>query len=348
MNKLKTFFFALSVLFTVFNTQAQMKKNIDYSGFFDTYYTPDLWSFNAGVGFPLYYGDLCGGLGCNSNMTLSYVAGVGYKPWPKVMFGGDFYYTTLSAKDVDASRNISFVSKNMELALYGRYYLKEDIIRRHSDMFKRTKLVKPYVMIGFSGLYFNPQAVSSNAVTGIVSPVNEGVTYPKLGMAIPAGIGASFDLSRRVSILTEVIYRYTFTDLLDGVSTVNGNPGAKDSYLTLDLKIQWTPWAPRSKKKKQRPPKNVPDYSSDSTAASSGAGDSTVVQEKDPEMDYYDQLLQEEKEKDKAPASDEEYLDIINEEDSESDSGAENYDDEGYLIEEKEESEDDSSYDANW
>lgn len=348
MNKLKTFFFALSVLFTVCSTQAQMKKNIDYSGFFDTYYVPDLWSFNAGLGFPLYYGDLCGGLGCNSDKTLSYTAGVGYKPWPKVMFGGNFYYTTLSAKDIDANRNISFVSKNMELALYGRYYLKDDIIRRHSDMFKRTKLFKPYVVVGFSGLYFNPKAVSSNAVTGIVAPVNEGVTYPKLGMAIPFGMGASFDITRRVSILTEVIYRYTFTDLIDGVSTVYGNPGVKDSYLTLDLKIQWTPWAPRTKKKKQRAPKNVPNYAGDSTSAAGGGSDSTVVKEKDSEMDYYDQLLKEEKDKDKAPASDEEYLDIIKEDGDEESSSEEKYDKDGYLIEDKGSKKEDSSYDANW
>ena len=83
-----------------------------------------------------------------------------------------------------------------------------------------------------------------------MTPVDEGVSYPRMGLAIPAGFGLSFDISRRFSVLTEVIYRYTFTDLLDGVSEVYGNPEIKDSYLTIDLKLQWTPWAPRIKKEK--------------------------------------------------------------------------------------------------
>lgn len=339
MNKIKVFLLSISVLFTVVTANAQLKKGIDYSGFFDTYYYPNLWSFNAGVGFPLYYGDLCGGLGCNSGSYLSYVVGAGYKPWPKVMIGADFYYTTLGATDVVSTRNISFESKNYELALYGRYYLKDDIIRKHTDMFKKTRVFKPYALLGVSGLYYSPTAVYTDTITGLTTTVNEGVTYPRLGLGIPVGIGASFDLSRRVSILAEAVYRYTFTDLLDGVSTLNGNPGAKDSYMTIDLKVQWTPWAPRVKKKKQKTPKDIPMIlGNDSTSANGGGSDSTSsVQEKDSEMDYYEQLLQEEEEKNKPVEAPNDYSDIIDiseeEEEGVTEEGGEKYDEEGYLIE---------------
>ena len=84
--------------------------------------------------------------------------GVAYKPWPKVAFEGDIYYTTLSARDINRERNISFKSKNLELAVYGKYFLIDDIVRRHQDMFGKTKLVKPYVLLGISALYYNPQA----------------------------------------------------------------------------------------------------------------------------------------------------------------------------------------------
>lgn len=339
---------SLGLLLTVASADAQLKKGIDYSGFFDTYYHPDLWSFNAGVGLPLYYGDLCDSfIGCKGGM--SYVVGAGFKPWPKVMFGADFYYTTLSATDAYESRNISFNSKNMELAMYGRYYIKDDIIRRHTDMFKKTSVFKPYALLGISGLYYSPTAVYTDTITGLTTTVNEGVTYPRIGLGIPVGIGASFDITRRVSILAEAVYRYTFTDLLDGVSTLNGNPGAKDSYMTIDLKVQWTPWAPRLKKKKQKTPKEIyVDFGEgDSTAAGS---DSTVVEEKDSEMDYYEQLLKEEEEKN-APAEsegeyyyDEEGSSEESEESSDEPAG-EKYDEEGYLIEDDSTDTDSSSSD---
>lgn len=301
MNKVKILLLSLSVFFIAFNSNAQLKKGIDYSGFFDTYYHPDLWSFSGGIGFPLYYGDLCGGIGCNDGFKLSYALGASLKPWPKVALGADFYYTTLAATDVLSSRNISFTSNNMEIAIYGRYYLMDDIIRKHTDMFKPTKLFKPYVMLGLSGLYYNPTAVITDTL-GNISPVDEGVSFPRFGLAIPAGFGASWDITRRFSILTEIVYRYTFTDLIDGVSTVNGNPGAKDSYLTIDLKLQWTPWALRKKKKKVKL-KRVPEYNfgADSTQAGTdgGGSDSTAVGEKDEELDYYEQLLKESEEEKK-------------------------------------------------
>ena len=352
MNRLKTFFLSIGLLLTVVSADAQMKKGIDYSGFFDTYYHPDLWSFNAGVGLPLYYGDLCDNfIGCKGGV--SYVVGAGFKPWPKVMFGADFYYTTLSATDAYKSRNISFTSTNMELAMYGRYYLKDDIIRRHTDMFKKTTVFKPYVLLGVSSLYYSPKAVYSDTITGLTTTVNEGVTYPRLGLGIPVGIGASFDITRRVSILAEAVYRYTFTDLIDGVSTLNGNPGAKDSYMTIDLKVQWTPWALRAKKKKQKAPKEIyVDFGQgDSTSSSS---DSTSVQENDSEMDYYEQLLKEEEENNEPVESEDEYYYDDSEgetgEGTTSDPEEPKYDDEGYLIEDDTEStsEEETYDDDSW
>ncbi len=350
MNKFKVLLLSIGIICFACTSHAQMKKGIDYSGFFDTYYHPNLWEFSAGLGYPLYYGDLCGGIGCNDG-NLSFVAGVAYKPWPKVAFEGDIYYTTLSAMDINTERNISFESKNLELALYGKYFLIDDIIRRHTDMFNKTRLVKPYLLIGISGLYYNPKAVLTDTLTGTTTPVNEGVTYPRFGLAIPAGFGLSFDVSRRFSILTEVIYRYTFTDLLDGVSEVYGNPEIKDSYLTIDLKLQWTPWAPRSKKKKQRVPKDVPQYnfSTDSSrAAAKAKSDSTKASVKnDEEMDYYEKLMKEAEEAEKAPESDEEYYDIIDSEPSEE--GEDNTDEDEYYqedVEEKKEEVEESSDDS--
>lgn len=350
MNKFKVLLLSISIICLAVTSRAQMKKGIDYSGFFDTYYHPNLWSFSAGIGYPLLYGDLCSGIGCN-NGNLSFVAGVAYKPWPKVAFGGDLYYTTLSGEDVNKERNISFQTRNLELALYGKYFLIDDIVRRHQDMFNKTKAVKPYFLIGISGLYYNPEAISTDTLTGVITPVDEGVTYPKLGLAIPFGFGLSFDLSKRFSVLTEVIYRYAFTDLLDGVSVVYGNPEIKDSYLTIDLKLQWTPWAPRIKKKKHRAPKKVPQYnfSNDSTRAAAKAKSDSIkaTVKNDEEMDYYEKLMQEAEEAEKLPSSDEDEYDYLDMKTS--DEGSKNEDDEYYLEDSQDKKQEDTkSNDSSW
>lgn len=112
------------------------------------------------------------------------------------------------------------------------------------DLLKNTKL-QPYVFggIGLSLLKinrdwsrFNTQFFSNQPKTmaGLAADIQE--TVPKRIIVLPAGIGAKFPLTEKISLAAETSYRMTFTDYLDGFSEV-ANPSKKDYYFTHSLGI---------------------------------------------------------------------------------------------------------------
>lgn len=238
--------------FTLYFTgqlQAQ-KRQLEYSGFFDSYYFRGPWAITAGFGMAGYNGDICGGLKCN---TLRYVysLGLNYKVWPRTVFGAELSYFNLQATDNNAQRNISFTSTNYELDVYGRFYFVEDIVRVAADRSRKPKRLKPYVHLGIGGLLYNPVS-TYGPLTDSANILSEGRTYPGITFVIPAGFGLSYSFSHRVSILAELTYKYTFTDYLDDVGAVRGkSTGLNDSYGMFNLKLQLAPWAPKVKRKKK-------------------------------------------------------------------------------------------------
>lgn len=232
VNKIVLLFFCVVSI----SLHGQFKKNLEYSGFFDSYYWRGPISFTGGIGSALYAGDLCSDVSCN---TLSpYVTlGAGYKLWPRVFFGGDLEIFSLGATDTDDVRNISFTSNNLQLTAYGTFSLREDVVKRHGDFLKRKKLFKPYIYLGVSALRYNVDASLQET------------DFPKITVNIPVGLGAQFHITHRVSILAEGIYRIGFTDFLDGVSE-NGNPDRNDVFGSFSIKLRYTPFARRIKPKK--------------------------------------------------------------------------------------------------
>ena len=106
--------------------------------------------------------------------------------------------------------------------------------------------LKPYVFAGVGLFHFNPK--------GSLTDVNGNVTWHELqplktegqGMAeypnskpykltqvnIPFGAGIKYDLSEKVTIGTELLYRKTFTDYIDDVSTTYVDPFYFSQYLS--------------------------------------------------------------------------------------------------------------------
>ncbi|MCP4521444.1 MAG: hypothetical protein GY827_07100 [Cytophagales bacterium] len=270
---LKSLVFLIGVLLLPLISNAQLKKNIKYSGFFDTYYFKGPTIFTLGGGVNLYAGDVCGGFKCNEfNYNASFSAG--YHVWPGVVFGGEFTYIKLGAKDEFASRNITFKTSMYELTAFGHYYLRRDIVRRHADMFKRPKVFKPYISLGVSGLVYNPTASYPDATTGETTTVDEGKTYPGVTVAFPAGLGVSWVISHRVRIMTEVIYRYALSDYIDGVGANFGSANSNDSDFAFNVKIAYAPFAPRLRKKKKKysPPVDSTEGDDNSEGGSETSG----------------------------------------------------------------------------
>lgn len=106
--------------------------------------------------------------------------------------------------------------------------------------------LKPYGFIGVGLFHFNPMGsltdVNGNKTWYELHPLRtEGqgmAEYPNskpyklTQMNIPFGVGVKYDLTNRINIGTELIYRKTFTDYIDDLSTTYIDPRYFDVYLT--------------------------------------------------------------------------------------------------------------------
>lgn len=233
---------------------AQGKRHREYSGFFDSYYFRGPVTFTLGASATAYRGDLTTGLIGTNSLGYGVSIGANYKTWPRVAFGGEFSYFTLSGKDFEPNRNISFTSTNMELLAYGRFYFVDETVRVAPDRKKERDLVffKPYFTTGIGFLLYSPVSVSS--IYSVDSAkVGEVKSYPGYAPVIPVGLGFALCPTHRLSFVLEATYRFTFTDHLDDVSE-RGNSSKKDGYGFLSFKVQYCPGAPAKKKKQSLAP----------------------------------------------------------------------------------------------
>jgi hypothetical protein len=247
------FFFSFLLPFLSY---AQGSRSREYSGFFDTYYFRGPISYTGSFSLASYRGDLSKRL--FGTLGPMFSVGANYKLWPRTIFGAEISYLHLASKDFAGDRNIGFKSSDIELDLYGRLLLIDDIQRRGSDKLSNPARLKPYIMAGAGLLKYSPSSYYYGPVTDSIAPQKEGVKYPRWGVVIPVGLGLSVFINHRFSIIGEVNYRFTFTDYLDDVSK-RGNPATKDGYTSMSLKVQYTPTAPKAKKKKTHAP--PPAYS---------------------------------------------------------------------------------------
>lgn len=171
--------------------------------------------------------------------------------WMGLRVAGQFTYVsgkdyTINTDGVHESwrkqRNLDFKSNMWEV--YGAVELYPTIMfRKYNDYDPRFK---PYGFVGVGLFHFDPQ--------GSLTDNNGNVTWHKLhplrtegqGMAeypnkkpysltqmnIPMGFGFKYDLSEKVTIGTELLYRHTFTDYIDDVSTTYIDPVYFNQYLS--------------------------------------------------------------------------------------------------------------------
>lgn len=261
---------SLSALFS----HAQAKKNLEYSGFFDSYYFRGPWSVTAGAGIGLYNGDL-GSFVDGGKISPTFNLGVAYKPWPRVRFGFQFGMINLEAAETN-DRALASTGSLKEFMFYGKYYLIEDIITRHTQFRKdKMKLIKPFVSLGIAPVLYNSTLTDT---TGLES------SSSGFALAIPVGGGLQFDFTHRVSLSLDIAYRYVFNDQLDAFGVDQGGGSAKDSYATVGLTLQYSPFAKRMHKKKFKAPKQDDEGgssaggTSENNAGTSDGGSNTDTQ----------------------------------------------------------------------
>lgn len=162
-------------------------------------------------------------------------------------------YTYVSGKDYIISssglheswrkqRNLDFRSKMFEA--YAAVELFPTLMFKKYDDYEPR--LKPYGFIGVGLFHFNPEGsiLEANGERSWhkLQPLRtegQGMKeYPNkkqynlTQLNIPMGFGFKYQLTDRVNIGTELLYRKTFTDYIDDVSTTYIDPNNFDRYLT--------------------------------------------------------------------------------------------------------------------
>lgn len=126
-------------------------------------------------------------------------------------------------------RTLAYRSHIFEVTALGEYYV-----------FNQGKFV-PYAMGGLGIFSFNPQRKYNGSIVDLKPLRNEGqgfAEYPdrkpyKLTqLCLPLGAGIMHNLSPKLNIRFEILYRFTTTDYLDDASTFPISTALFDKYLT--------------------------------------------------------------------------------------------------------------------
>lgn len=243
--------FIFLVSFFTLPASGQNKKGIEYSGFFDTYYFRGPVNFTAAGGVTSFQGDFCKLFG---TCGLGYYTSIGasYQVWPRTYFGGEVSYMALQGTGNVSSSTYSFSNAGVQLDAFGRFLLLDKKVVRHSQLKHNPYRIRPYITSGVGVFYGMTSSFSGTYhVTDSTSTSFSGnATLPKYVLTIPLGFGFQIWFSHKVSIMPEATYRFAFTDGLDGVTALNSS--GMDGFMTIGLKVQITPQAPRVKPKKRK------------------------------------------------------------------------------------------------
>ncbi|HEX7415047.1 MAG TPA: DUF6089 family protein [Bacteroidia bacterium] len=255
-----------------------------------------------GIGAAGFLGDMGGG--ANIGIHYSYhdlqlpqikpawmSAGFRYRISKKWASNTQFSFIQVSGNDALSTnifrnnRNLNFKSNIFELCTRVEFALSFD---KHGNKYKIKKTMFRryhaygsyyYLTAGIGAFYYNPKEFYGGNWYNIHDYSLEGQGLPggprqfkRVSISIPFGIGAKYIIARRWSVGIEYLFRKTFTDYIDGVSTVyynpdllmkykgptavaladpnigkvpgqtnagqeRGNPKDKDSYFTLEVKI---------------------------------------------------------------------------------------------------------------
>lgn len=229
---------------------------------------------NVGTGVSRYYGELVAD-GDIGKVKLNINTGLEYFMLPRISLRADATWFQLSGSDENAdvsrrSRNLSFTSSNFEIALGSSIQFFPDeksYTKRHPYNF--------YGLVSVGLLYINPKTEYNGEMVALQPLQTEGVKYSKIQVVIPFGIGARVKINPFTNFAIEGVYRETFTDYLDDISSRNypdpatliggvdglsaqlsdrregdivydpanpgirGNPEGEDSYFTITAKLQF-------------------------------------------------------------------------------------------------------------
>jgi hypothetical protein len=249
-------FFLLVLLFSLLSAQSKAQHFIFGNG-------KVRWEAGVNFGPTFFLGDLGGNRGKGTaflkdvNMELTkLMKGAFITCYPNDWVGLRFaaQYTYIEGQDyivntfgVDElwrkQRNLDFKSNMWEAYVGAEVYPLMLLKMNDADYQPR---LRPYGLIGVGLFHFNPKGsltdANGNKSWHALHPLRtEGqgmAEYPSkkpyslTQVNIPMGGGLKYYLSDRINLAVELLYRKTFTDYLDDVSTTYIDPNKFDTYLS--------------------------------------------------------------------------------------------------------------------
>lgn len=154
----------------------------------------------------------------------------------------EFTFGSVSASDHNSKddklipRGLNFHSNLTEVALIGEFHPLN--MNYFTDMYGAPEL-SPYIAAGVGMFWFNPKGSYDGQTYELSKYHLEGQGFPETGRkpyslqqySFPLGIGLKYDVSPRLTLRGEFLYRFTTTDYLDDVSSTYIDPKLFDKYL---------------------------------------------------------------------------------------------------------------------
>jgi hypothetical protein len=238
MQRIYTSFMLTAVIaLTSFSGKAQ------YYYYDNHYYDKDvIWEIGTSVGLMTGITDVGGKKGImpsfkSSQLNGSFYVGALYQNLAGVRF--EATWGRIAGADSNGSqkkRNLSFRTPIREVAIIGEFH---PLMLRYYD---QIPSFSPYIALGMGWFSFNPQANLNGNWIDLQPLRTEGQGFPQKGgdsrpyklsqSNIITGLGVKYDFSRLLTARAELLFRYTFTDYLDDVSTTFVDPSWFDANLS--------------------------------------------------------------------------------------------------------------------
>jgi hypothetical protein len=216
----------------------------------NNYYDKDvIWEIGASTGLMTGITDVGAKKGFmpgfkSSQLNASFYVGAMYQNTYGVRL--EATYGRIAGADSNGAvkkRNLSFRTPIREIALIGEFH---PLMLKYYDELPQFS---PYIAAGLGWFSFNPQANLNGKWIDLQPLRTEGQGFPQKGADsrpyrlsqsnIILGGGIKYEISQLFTARAEMLFRYTFTDYLDDVSTTYIDP----SWFDANLSPQYALWA---------------------------------------------------------------------------------------------------------
>ncbi|MBR07883.1 MAG: hypothetical protein CMP48_09355 [Rickettsiales bacterium] len=177
------------------------------------------YSAFAGLGFASYRGELKHN-GSFQNEVSNVSIGGEVRLWSKIAARIELGRYSIRGHDKHApdssfakQRNLSFESTNYEATVQGVFYL-----RKYKGVYHKRWRLDPYIAVGVGTTFISPQAKIGETYFNLYELKTEDTEYSRWTLILPGAAGLKWKINSNVNFISEIAYRYTFSDYLDDVS----------------------------------------------------------------------------------------------------------------------------------